>query len=71
LQQQLAVLRQHEPASIAPEELLADRMLQLLELLAHRRLGPPDALAGGREASGLDHGDEAFEQQEIEIQDYH
>jgi hypothetical protein len=71
LQQQLAILRQHEATSITPEQFLADRIFQLLDLLAYRRLRPSDALGGGREAPGVDYSDEALEQQEIKIRDHH
>jgi hypothetical protein len=74
IQQPLGVHREHPPGvgehaapAGAVEQRPADLVLEPLDGLADRRLGPIERLGGGREAALPYHGDEGFELSEFHL----
>jgi hypothetical protein len=65
-EQPLALLRCGDPLAVTMQQRSAEHFFQPPDLLAHGGLGAMNALAGAGEAAGIDDGNEAAQQVDIE-----
>ena len=65
-QKPLALLGRRRLLAVAMQELAAERLLESPDLLAHRRLRAMDPLARAGEAPGVDDGDKAAQEIDVE-----
>src|SRR5262249_26220531 len=65
-QQPLALLGRRDAPAVAVEQRMPDRVLEPLDLLAHRRLRTMHALARAGESAGVDDRDKTAQQIEVE-----
>ena len=67
LEQRAAGFRQRIAAPPAPEQRDAERLLELADVAAERRLACRQLSRGGRQAAGFRHGDEALDQVPVDV----